>query len=99
MRVGEWDTQSNDNDDESNDSHQDIGVAKIIVHQHHNNASMFNDVALIKLNYPYEKQPHINTVCIPDNEKQVNYDPHSCVSTGWGKDGFSKCTLFKLNEH
>lgn len=86
VRVGEWDTQSADNDDEVN-SHQDFTISEIIIHPNHHNGTMFNDVALIQLSSPVVLQKHINTICIPTN-KQVNYDTRSCISTGWGKNGF-----------
>lgn len=88
VRVGEWNTQSSDNEEEKSISHQDIDVSQIIIHPNFNNGSMFNDVALIKLDSAAILKEHINTICIPNNEEQLNYDTHSCVSTGWGKDAF-----------
>lgn len=88
VRVGEWDTQSSESDEELN-SHQDFGISQIIIHPNHHNGTMFNDVALIQLSSAIESQKHINTICIPQ-DKQVNYDSRSCISTGWGKNGFGK---------
>lgn len=88
MRVGEWDTQSSDNNNENKDSHEDIGVSKIFIHPNFKNGSLFNDIALIKLNSANKPQPHINPICIAEG-KSVNYDSKSCISTGWGKNGFS----------
>lgn len=89
VRVGEWDTQSNIHEIEPN-KHQDRSIGRLIIHPNHNNGSMFNDVALIELETPLKLYQHVNTICIPGNEKQLNYDSQSCVSTGWGKDGYGK---------
>lgn len=89
MRVGEWDTQSSDNKQEKKDSHEDLGVSKIFIHPDFKNGSLFNDVALIKLNSASKPQPHINTICIADEGKYLDYDSKLCISTGWGKNGFS----------
>lgn len=87
VRVGEWNTQSSEGNDEQY-THQDIGVSQVVIHPNHNNGSMFNDVALIELSSSTVMEPHINTICIPSNDKKINYDSQSCLSTGWGKDGF-----------
>lgn len=78
VKVGVWDTTNRDNEEV-------IGVSEIVVHHNHNNGSMSDDVALLKLYSEYDKREHINTICIPDNKKEANYDPDSCIVTGWGK--------------
>ncbi|XP_026821264.1 phenoloxidase-activating factor 2-like [Rhopalosiphum maidis] len=88
VRLGVWDTQSNNNEEEKEISHQDRGVSNIVYHPNHNNGTMFNDVALVELDSKIMLYPHINVICLPKNEKQKNYDPQSCISTGWGKNGF-----------
>ncbi|XP_022175321.1 tryptase beta-2-like isoform X2 [Myzus persicae] len=88
VRVGVWDTQSNSNEEDREKSHEDRGVSKVVYHPNHNNGTMYNDVALVELESEITLHPHVNVICIPNNEKQINYDPQSCVSTGWGKNGF-----------
>ncbi|CAH1730927.1 unnamed protein product [Aphis gossypii] len=95
VRVGVWDTQSNNNEEEKEISHQDRGVSKIVYHPNHNNGTMFNDVALVELESEIKLYPHINIICIPSNEKQLNYDPQSCISTGWGKNGFEQGSRYQ----
>lgn len=95
VRIGEWDTQAGDKT-ESN-THYDIDILEIFIHEKHNNGSMFNDIALIDLDSSvllYSSKPYINSVCLPSNAKQLNYDPQSCISTGWGKNGFGKYKIF-----
>ncbi|XP_025207831.1 phenoloxidase-activating factor 2-like isoform X2 [Melanaphis sacchari] len=88
VRVGVWDTQSNNNEEEKEISHQDRSVSKIVCHPNHNNGTMYNDVALVELESEFTLHSHINVICIPSDEKQLSYNPKSCVSTGWGKNGF-----------
>ncbi|XP_003244500.1 phenoloxidase-activating factor 2 isoform X2 [Acyrthosiphon pisum] len=95
VRVGVWDTQSNSNEEDREKSHEDRGVSKIVYHPNHNNGTMFNDVALVELESEIILHPHVNVICIPNNEKQINYDPQSCVSTGWGKNGFEQGSKYQ----
>lgn len=92
-RVGEWNTQSSENEEEKTVSHQDIGISQVLIHPKFNNETMFNDVALLVLNSAPVMKEHINTICIPNNREQFNYDSRSCVSTGWGKDAFGQYKL------
>jgi hypothetical protein len=86
VRVGEWDTLSNNTEQ----GHQDISVSEIVTHPNFNNGSMHNDVALIKLSSEVAFQQHVNTICIPNPTVQSNYDSESCVVTGWGKHAFGQ---------
>ncbi|XP_060858880.1 phenoloxidase-activating factor 2-like isoform X1 [Metopolophium dirhodum] len=95
VRVGVWDTQSNSHEEDREKSHEDRGVSKIVHHPNHNNGTMFNDVALVELESEIILHPHVNVICIPNNEKQINYDPQSCVSTGWGKNGFEQGSKYQ----
>lgn len=90
MRLGEWNTQSNDNTRLEKKSHQDVKIFQTFVHPDHNNATMYNDVALIELSSDVILKTHINTICIPSKEGQTNYDPESCVAMGWGKNGIGE---------
>lgn len=78
VKVGVWDTATSDNE-------ETIGVSEIIVHHDHNNGSMSDDIALLKLYSEYNKREHVNTICIPENSREAKYDPDSCIVTGWGK--------------
>ncbi|VVC27191.1 Peptidase S1, PA clan,Serine proteases, trypsin family, histidine active site,Serine proteases, trypsin [Cinara cedri] len=95
VRLGEWHTQSSDNTTLEKKTHQDVKVHRTFVHPNHNNLTMYNDVAVIELSSDVTLQQHINTICIPSNERQVNYDPQSCVSMGWGKNGIEKINLYQ----
>jgi hypothetical protein len=80
VKVGVWDTAVRDKE-------ENIGVSEIVVHQNHNNGSMSDDVALLKLYSEYDKREHVNTICIPADSR-TKYDPNSCIVTGWGKNKF-----------
>ncbi|CAI6358875.1 unnamed protein product [Macrosiphum euphorbiae] len=87
VRVGVWDTQCSNNEEDIEYSCEDVGVSKIVYHPKYDNETIHNDIALIKLESEIKFHSHINIICIPDNENQINYDPQSCVSTGWGQNG------------
>ena len=84
VRLGEWDTQT------TNEflPHEDYKVVSIVVHPAFRNASLWNDIALLKLDRKVEFKPHIDSICLP-NIKQT-FDGMECVTTGWGKNAYSK---------
>lgn len=87
MRLGEWDTASED----SAYPHQDIRVERMVLHEKFDDASLINDVALLKLEEPAEIAPHVNTMCLPpDDDYYIDYT--DCVANGWGKTSFGKST-------
>ncbi|XP_001945570.2 phenoloxidase-activating factor 2 [Acyrthosiphon pisum] len=90
VRVGVWDTQCPNDEENSKNSCEDFGVSKIVYHPnyYYDDSTIRNDVALVELESEIILHPHISIICIPDNENQTNYDPQSCVSTGWGQNGY-----------
>ena len=66
---------------------QDIGVAKIIVHESYNSPiSHSNDIALINLASPADLGPGIGLACFPDTSHQLPFNNvnKKCWITGWG---------------
>lgn len=94
VRLGEWHTQSSDNQTLEKNTHQDVDIYQSFVHPNHNGGTMYNDVALVELSSAVALQPHIGTICIPDSDRQTVYDPQSCLSMGWGKNGLRELLLF-----
>lgn len=85
VRLGEWDTQTNDEPFPS----QDRGVQKVIVHEHFLLKTLYNDVALLILDEEIRFAPNVDTICLPPlNIKKPTFDGQICYSAGWGKDHF-----------
>ncbi|GFU07918.1 serine proteinase stubble, partial [Nephila pilipes] len=82
VRLGEWDTQTKT----EFLAHEDYKVSKIIVHPEFRNTSLWNDIALLRLEEPVLFAPHIDTVCLPQYDE--NFAGQNCVVTGWGKDAY-----------
>lgn len=82
VRAGDWDIQTND----ELLQHQNRRVSEIILHEKFKKRSLFNDIALLILDSPYELQDHIRPICLPPAE--ANFDFCRCFVTGWGKDSF-----------
>lgn len=83
-RVGEWDTQT------TNEiyRHQNVKVARVIVHPDFQRGNLHNDFALLILENPVNLGENVDTVCLPNS----GFVPLSreCYATGWGKDKFGK---------
>ncbi|XP_073824528.1 phenoloxidase-activating factor 2 isoform X2 [Musca autumnalis] len=84
VRGGEWDTQN------TNEilPHVDKRVREIIRHEKYNKGALYNDVALLILEEPFEWQENIRPICLPD--PNTNFDYSRCYATGWGKDKFNR---------
>ncbi|CAH2228089.1 jg25548, partial [Pararge aegeria aegeria] len=78
-RAGEWDTQT----ENEIYSHQERNVKKIIIHEEFFRVHVHNDIALLILDSPYVKEPHVGVACL-----SLTLPPPStvCYSMGWGED-------------
>jgi len=88
VRCGEWDTQQVIEPRK----HEDRNAYEIHLHPLFNSRNLQNDFALIHLNSEFVLQPHINTICLPDQDllDQFDFRSENCFATGWGKDEFGK---------
>ncbi|XP_023226849.1 uncharacterized protein LOC111627497 [Centruroides sculpturatus] len=60
------------------------GVKKKVVHPRYNFFTYENDLALVKLEAPLDRLPHIATICLPsDTEKDLI--GRNATVTGWGR--------------
>jgi len=84
VRLGEWDTQSTS----EFLPHEDFNVKSIVAHPSYRNSSLWNDIALLKLDRKVIYKPNIESVCLPST-KEI-FDGMKCVTTGWGKNAYSK---------
>lgn len=78
IRAGEWDTQTKD----EIFPHQDRKVSEIIIHEQYYKGGLFNDVALLFLVQPVEIAENVNTICLPPQNQ--NFDYQRCFASGWG---------------
>ncbi|KAF8776918.1 Phenoloxidase-activating factor 2 like protein [Argiope bruennichi] len=90
VRLGEWDTQTTT----EFLAHEDYKVSKIIVHPDFRNTSLWNDIALLRLEEPVLFAPHIDTVCLPEYDEI--FSGQNCVVTGWGKDAYKGGTFSNI---
>ncbi|XP_075223308.1 phenoloxidase-activating factor 2-like [Lycorma delicatula] len=90
-RAGEWDTQT------TNElyPHQQKRVKEIIIHEGYNSAALFNDIALILLEEPFQLDENVDTICLPKNPDDVPFSPN-CFASGWGKDKFEKTGIYQV---
>ena len=87
VRLGEWDTQTT----KEFLPHEDYKVVSIAIHPSFKEGSLWNDIALLKLDHKVEFKPHIDSICLPNTDE--NFDAIECVTTGWGKNAYSMAFL------
>lgn len=61
-------------------------VKRMIVHRDYNPNNFDNDIALLELEYPYQIEPHVTPICLP--EKQESFEGQQALVAGWGKLSF-----------
>ncbi|KAK4882792.1 hypothetical protein RN001_006111 [Aquatica leii] len=84
VRAGEWDTQT----ERERYVYQERDVDHIIVHEGFKSNNLYNDVALVILNKPFDKALHIGTICLP--RQGTVFNSRNCFASGWGKDIFGQ---------
>ncbi|KAH8377724.1 hypothetical protein KR093_006818, partial [Drosophila rubida] len=82
VRAGEWDTQS----EQEALPYQEQDVLVKICHEQYNNATLFNDIAVLNLRAPFELSQHIMPICLPREFEYPNVG--RCFVAGWGKENF-----------
>lgn len=80
VRAGEWDRSNT----LEFSPHQDRVASKIISHPQYYSGGLFNDLALVKWQTPFQNEVNIAPICLPD-ETDVFEPGKYCTITGWGK--------------
>lgn len=89
VRGGEWDTQTKN----EIHAHQDRNVAEVIVHPEYYKGGLYNDVALLIMDAPFNLDEGLQTVCLPPPD--AKFDHQRCYASGWGKDVFGKAGSYQ----
>jgi len=83
VRLGEW--QVNTFDEPL--PYQDFNISKITVHPHWDKKKVWNNLAILEMEYPVNLGYNINNICLPFGE--INFSsPTRCIVSGWGKNSF-----------
>ena len=85
VRAGEWDRSF----EMEFFPHQDRDVKTVFLHPHYFNETLYNDIAVVLLESPFDLTNHIDVVCLPNGEVSVPSDAQ-CYLTGWGKRNQTK---------
>lgn len=93
VRAGEWDLKT----EKEVLPHQDRRVSKIVTHPEYYSGALYNDVALIFTEEPFNMQENIKIMCLP-HEDDIFTDAY-CYSSGWGKTvSYNNYTIIKKTE-
>lgn len=84
VRLGEWDS----NTDNEPLKHIEHAIQSVVIHPHFYRAALFNDIAMVFLKTPVKLFTHINTICLPPQDKI--FDHSRCFASGWGKHEFGQ---------
>lgn len=61
-------------------------VRRMIIHRDYNPSNFDNDIALLELESPFQVQPHVVPICLP--EKEEDFNGQLALVAGWGKLSF-----------
>jgi len=81
VRLGEYDVSTTSEPLR----HQEFNVSDIKIHPFFNNATLVNDIALLKLEQPAKKKQNIDVVCVPGLNQVEITSKRKCFVTGWGR--------------
>lgn len=83
VRAGEWDRAST----LEIIGHQDRSISQIILHPDYYSGGLFNDLAIMKWQKPFENEINVSPICLPDPSTDTYDDANKiyCTVTGWGK--------------
>ncbi|XP_023328590.1 chymotrypsinogen A [Eurytemora carolleeae] len=81
VRLGEYDVSTTSEPLK----HQEINVSDIRIHPFFNNATLVNDIALLKLEHPAKRKQNIDVVCVPEDKGLDLSVFTNCYVTGWGR--------------
>lgn len=82
VRAGEWDTRT----ENEVRPYQEQKVRSIIVQPNYNSATLFNDVALLVLEHPFQADDNVQLICLPP--QGATFTDRNCYAIGWGKSNF-----------
>jgi hypothetical protein len=60
-------------------------VKRMVVHRDYNPNTFENDIALLELESPFEVQPHVVPICLPETNEVTDYVGKVAFVAGWGK--------------
>lgn len=92
VRAGEWDRAST----LEVIGHQDRPISQIVLHPDYYSGGLFNDLAIMKWQKPFENEINVAPICLPDpktdtydenkiHDTNVDQNKIYCTVTGWGK--------------
>ncbi|KAL1505942.1 hypothetical protein ABEB36_005387 [Hypothenemus hampei] len=90
VRAGEWDTQTT----KERLPHQERTVIQAIVHEHYAPRVVYNNIALLILNRPFDMADNIGTICLPAQDEKITSS--ECLASGWGKNSFGKAEKYQV---
>lgn len=64
---------------------QEFNISDIRIHPNFNNATLVNDIALLKLERPAKRQQNIDVVCVASAASLEVARVSRCYVTGWGR--------------
>lgn len=87
VRLGEYDVSTT----AEPLPHEEFDVSDIQIHPDFNNATLVNDIALVRLVRRAKRKQNIDVVCVGGSEEKELTD---CVVTGWGRRSEGEKTEF-----
>ena len=59
-------------------------VKRVVVHKDYKAPTFENDIAILELEEPIERQPHVVPICMPQDDRQ-DFLGRMGIVTGWGR--------------
>ena len=91
VRCGDWDLKT----EQEPRRYQDRLITKASIHPSYNHRNLHNDFAILHLDFEFELDDQIGTVCLPDDDGSIgsSYFSDGCLATGWGKENYGEILI------
>ncbi len=64
-------------------------VKRVVVHKDYKAPTFENDIAILELEEPIERKPHIVPICMPQTTNEV-FEGRTAIVSGWGRLEYGK---------
>ena len=61
-----------------------VQVKRVVVHKDYKAPTFENDIAILELEIPIERQPHVVPICMPKEDDEA-FIGRMGIVTGWGR--------------
>ena len=72
-------------------------VKRVVIHKDYKAPTFENDIAILELETPIERQPHVVPICMPEDDNE-EFLGRMGIVTGWGRLEYGKLDNYQYGK-